>query len=107
MDDRKDYLKTNRGFLADLMLKIQLTIKLIGDSRVQMIFKIIPVLCLLYLIIPTDLLFGPIDDAVILYFGMDFFIDLCPEVIVQEHLSRLQGKSSSTTEDVIDVDFKE
>ena len=107
MNNEKDIWKTGRGFLADVVLKIQLTARLVSDQRVSTALKLIPVFCLAYLIIPFDLLIGPIDDAVVIYFGMDFFISLCSETIVQEHLAKIQGRSSTQDEDVIDVDFRE
>ncbi len=97
------------GFFGDIVTKIRLTIELIKDSRVSVWVKLIPAACLIYLVSPVDLLVGPIDDAVILYVGMDFFIDLCPREVAREHLARIQGKplQSNQDEDVIDVDFKE
>jgi len=97
------------GFIGDILTKIRLSIELIKDPRVSLWVKAIPAISLLYLIVPLDLLIGPIDDAVILYVGMDFFIDLCPRDVVREHLARIQEKPlpPKQDEDVIDVDFKE
>jgi len=97
------------GFIGDILTKIRLTFELFKDPRVSTWVKAIPVFSLLYLIVPLDLLIGPIDDAVILYVGMDFFIDLCPREVVNEHLARLQGKPVQQKKDdeVIDVEFKE
>lgn len=97
-----------KGFISDVILKLRLTMHLIKDERVPVWLKLIPLFCLVYLIIPVDLLFGPIDDAVILYFGMDFFIDLCPPEVVSEYLEKLTGTSDSTeNQEIIDVNFKE
>lgn len=97
------------GFIGDILTKIRLTFELFKDPRVSTWVKAIPVISLLYLIVPLDLLIGPIDDAVILYVGMDFFIDLCPREVVNEHLARLQGKplEPKQGEDIIDIEFKE
>lgn len=97
------------GFIGDILTKLRLTLELFKDPRVSVWVKSIPVISLLYLISPLDLLIGPIDDAVILYVGMDFFIDLCPREVVSEHLVRIQGKhlQPKKDDDVIDVDFKE
>ena len=97
------------GFIGDILTKIRLTFELFKDPRVSTWVKAIPVISLLYLIVPLDLLIGPIDDAVILYVGMDFFIDLCPREVVNEHLARLQGKplEPKQDEDIIDIEFKE
>jgi uncharacterized membrane protein YkvA (DUF1232 family) len=97
------------GFFNDLMLKIRLTIKLVQDDRIDMLVRAIPVLCLIYLIVPIDLLIGPIDDAMVIYFGMDFFISLCPREIVDAYLSELQGagKVEPPEEPIIDAEFKD
>jgi len=107
--DFKYWKDLGGGFLNDLILKIRLTIKLVQDDRVDMLIRAIPVLCLVYLIVPIDLLFGPIDDALVLYFGMDFFISLCPRDVVEEYLAELQstGKVSQTQETIIDAEFKD
>jgi uncharacterized membrane protein YkvA (DUF1232 family) len=96
------------GFISDVILKIQLVIKLIQDDRIDTWVKAIPVFCLIYLVVPIDLLIGPIDDALILYFGMDLFISLCPQDIVNEYLVNLKGQSKSpSNEEIIDAEFKE
>ena len=107
MNNGNETRKTGKGFFSDILLKIQLTVKLVGDPRVSFSLKLIPILCLIYLILPLDLLFGPVDDAVILYFGMDVFISMCPDAIVQEYTSRLNGENYQEDGEVIDVDFKE
>lgn len=96
------------GFISDVILKIKLVIRLIQDDRIDIWVKAIPVFCLIYLIVPIDLLIGPIDDAIILYVGMDLFISLCPQDIVSEYLINLKGQSESpSNEEVIDAEFKE
>ncbi len=96
------------GFISDVILKIKLVIRLIQDDRIDIWVKAIPVFCLIYLIVPIDLLIGPIDDAIILYVGMDLFISLCPQDIVSEYLINLKGQSESpSNEEVIDAEIKE
>ena len=96
------------GFISDVILKIRLTINLLKDERVSTWYKLIPVLCLVYLIVPLDFLFGPIDDAVILYLGMDWFISLCPANLVQEHTDKIKAKpAKKESGQVVDAEFKE
>jgi hypothetical protein len=105
----------NNKFFGDIVLKAKLTLRLLKDSRVPFYLKLLPVLCLVYLIVPTDILIGPIDDAIVLYLGMDFFIDFCPREVVAEHLRDLRAQDTSAPaspetpkeEDVIDAEFKE
>lgn len=107
MSERRQIIRSGRGFFSDIVLKIRLTIELLKDKRVDFWLKMIPILCLFYLIMPLDLLIGPIDDAVVLYIGMDFFIELCPEDVVNEHLKKIQhSKSDSNSASVVDVEFK-
>jgi uncharacterized membrane protein YkvA (DUF1232 family) len=96
------------GFVSDIILKIRLTINLLKDKRVSPWYKLIPALCLVYLIVPLDFLFGPVDDAVVLYMGMDWFISACPADLVQEHTEKIQRKAEKKEPDqVIDAEFKE
>lgn len=98
----------NNYFFSDIIQKFKLTFRLVKDPRVKTWLKLIPLSCLLYLIVPIDLLIGPIDDAIIIYLGMDLFIDLCPKEIVEEHLNELNlAGASSPDDEVIDVEFTE
>jgi uncharacterized membrane protein YkvA (DUF1232 family) len=101
----------NKQFFSDIVLKFKLTLRLVKDNRVSFWFKLIPISCLVYFIVPMDLLVGPIDDAILFYLGMDVFIEMCPKDIVQEHLADLRGQPvqppAAPDEDVIDAEFKE
>lgn len=98
----------DKNFFSEIVRKFKLTLRLVKDQRVSPWLKLIPVFCLIYLIVPIDLLIGPIDDAVVIYFGMDLFIDLCPAEIVREHMRDLGvDKGTDQGEDVIDAEFKE
>jgi uncharacterized membrane protein YkvA (DUF1232 family) len=107
MNNKSILGNTGPGFISDVILKVRLTINLLKDQRVSLWYKLIPVLCLVYLISPVDFLFGPVDDAVIVYFGMDLFISLCPAAIVQEYTNRIKGTQNSSEPDkVVDAEFK-
>jgi hypothetical protein len=55
-----------------------------------------------------DFLFGPVDDAVVLYMGMDWFISACPANLVQEHTEQFKGKAEKKEPgQVVDAEFKE
>lgn len=97
------------GFFKDILFKFRLMLRLIGDNRVDMLLKLIPISTLIYLIMPLDFLFGPIDDAVVIYAGMELFIQLCPQEVVNEHMLVLKGSPSSdksAEQNVIDAGFK-
>jgi hypothetical protein len=96
------------GFISDIILKVRLTINLLKDTRINSLYKLIPIFCLIYLIIPLDFLFGPVDDAVVIYFGMDAFISLCPAEIVQEYRDKISGQEKKKeTPDIIEAEFKD
>lgn len=103
---------TNPGFLKDLMLRIKLILRLMGDSRVNPIIKLLPIGTLIYLIMPLDLP-GPFDDAAVLWLGNSLFVELCPPHVVQEHLTQLRQippvnwDSAAQPDDVVDAEYRE
>ena len=101
----------NKYFFADIVEKVKLTFRLVKDDRVSFWLKLIPISCLVYFIVPMDLLIGPIDDAILMYLGMDVFIEMCPKDLVAEHLADIRGQavpsSAAPDEDVIDAEFKD
>lgn len=107
------------GFLPEIGLRIKLILKLLGDRRVNIFLKAIPVASLIYLIFP-DLAVGPIDDALVIWLASYLFVELCPDDVVEYHLSRLKhvvlpGETApagtpppeAPKPDVIDAEFKE
>jgi uncharacterized membrane protein YkvA (DUF1232 family) len=71
--------------------EIRLVMRLMGDRRVPMLLKLIPIGTLVYFIIPIDLLVGPIDDAVVIGLGLYLFIELCPPDVVAEHRQAIRN----------------
>jgi hypothetical protein len=108
------------GFFPEIGLRIKLILKLMGDRRVNIFLKVIPVASLIYLIFP-DLAIGPIDDALVIWLASYLFVELCPDAVVEEHLERLHhvvlpGEPASVTTpqtnaepkgDVVDAEFSE
>ena len=72
----------------DILLRIKLILRLLGDSRVSPLLKALPVGTVFYLLFP-DLAPGPIDDAAIIWLGAYLFVELCPPGVVQEHMEAL------------------
>jgi hypothetical protein len=87
---RKLIYPKSEGFFDGLMLRIKLIMRLIGDSRVSPVLKLLPIGSLIYLIMPLDVP-GPIDDALVIWLASYFFIELCPPDVVQEHLEALKA----------------
>ena len=98
------------SFLSGVWLRFRLMIRLWKDDRINNWLKLIPLFSLAYLVIPLDIP-GPFDDAAVLWFGMQLFIELCPSEIVREHLDELKNDQHDTrigeNENVVDADFKE
>jgi uncharacterized membrane protein YkvA (DUF1232 family) len=98
------------NFFSNALLRFKLIIRLMKDQRIKAWLKIIPVFCLVYFVSPFDIP-GPIDDALVIWFGTEFFIELCPQDIVMEYSRELQKTETPTyaksPQDVVDADFKE
>ena len=94
------------NILQDLILRAKLIARLMGDKRVNGLYKLLPWVSIIYLISPIDLIsgalmpvLGAVDDVAIMWFGLASFIELCPPHVVEEHLAALTGEASS---DVVD-----
>jgi len=88
---------TSGGMLKDLVMRIKLILRLMGDRRVNFFLKFLPIASLAYLFWPADLIpglvlpiIGAVDDAAILWLGSYLFVELCPPEVVQEHLEKLR-----------------
>ena len=97
------------NILQDLILRAKLITRLMGDSRVNALYKILPWASLIYLISPIDFIsgalvpvIGAVDDVAIMWFGIASFIELCPPFVVEEHLAALTGEAPS---DVVDAEI--
>ncbi len=100
------------GFFRELTTRAKLVLRLMGDRRVSIFLKALPVFSLAYFLIP-DLVPGPLDDAFIIWLGSYLFVELCPEWVVAEHLQHLRSvvpgewKDLSDGEGPIDGQFHE
>jgi len=102
----------SKGFFQDLLLRIKLILRLMGDGRVSPFLKLIPIGALVYLVSPLDLAIGPIDDAAVVWLGLYLFQELCPPDVVQEHMIALGGalpekQQPIPEEDIIEAEFRE
>jgi uncharacterized membrane protein YkvA (DUF1232 family) len=84
------------GLLASIVRRLALVWRLFTDERVSWGVKTIPVLTVLYILSPVDLMpelvtgpVGGIDDLAALLLGLNLFIELSPPEIVREHLRQL------------------
>jgi uncharacterized membrane protein YkvA (DUF1232 family) len=85
------------GFWVELINSFRLTWRLLRDTRVPWPIKLIPLIVLLYIVSPIDLIpdfvlgLGQLDDLTILILGVQVFVSLSPRSIVQQHRDDLNG----------------
>ncbi|MBI3152692.1 MAG: DUF1232 domain-containing protein [Chloroflexi bacterium] len=104
------------GVIRNVINQLKLIFRLMGDSRVNFLAKLIPIGTLIYLVSPVDAIsipiIGAVDDAALLWLGSYIFTELCPPDVVAEHMKELAGnmKTGDTQGDVVDgeaTDIKE
>jgi len=88
--NRKITTSKSGSFFQDLSLRLKLILRLLGDSRVSPMLKLLPIGSLVYLVVP-DIVPGPIDDAAVIWLATYLFVELCPPNVVQEHLEALNA----------------
>jgi hypothetical protein len=81
------------GAFQGLANRIKLIMRLMGDSRVSPLLKLIPVVSLVYLVFP-DIAPGPIDDAAVIWISTYLFVEMCPPQVVKEHQDSIEGTGS-------------
>ncbi len=108
MSENKDrkIITAKGGVFNDLVMRIKLIIRLMGDPRVNPLLKLLPIGALVYFIIP-DLVIGPFDDVAVMWLGGYLFIEMCPPEIVQEHMQAISQVIPSTWEDPKEMAGKE
>lgn len=88
------------GVFKGLVNRGRLAFRLIKDARVPIYLKAIPAIAVLYVISPLDFIpdvaigFGQLDDIGVLLAGIEGFIALCPQYVVEEHLAEINGIDS-------------
>ena len=99
----------SRGLISEFTLRLKLILRLLGDRRVSVFLKLLPIGALVYLVWPLDFIpvlpiIGALDDAAILSIGGYLFIELAPPEVVSEHMKSLSSNMDSTPEDVVDAE---
>jgi uncharacterized membrane protein YkvA (DUF1232 family) len=116
MAEKKDIMiPPQGGVIRDVILRVKLIFRLIGDRRVSPWLKIIPVAGIAYLLSPLDLIpditlpvIGELDDAAVLWLTNAFFIELCPPNVVKEHVKALTANASAGDEgEIVDAESVE
>jgi hypothetical protein len=86
------------GVFHDLLKRVKLIVRLMGDRRVSPLLKLLPIGTLVYFVVP-DIAPGPLDDAAIIWLGTYLFVELCPPDVVREHMNTLTS--------VVDAEWRE
>jgi uncharacterized membrane protein YkvA (DUF1232 family) len=98
------------GVVRNVLNQLKLIFRLMGDSRVSIFAKLIPVGALIYLVSPVDAIsipfIGAVDDAALLWLGSYVFTELCPPAVVAEHMKELAGNMDldGTQGEVVDAE---
>jgi uncharacterized membrane protein YkvA (DUF1232 family) len=114
-------IDTSGGMFNEMLLRIKLILRLMGDRRVSPLLKLLPIASLVYLVVPTDFLpLLPFDDAAVILLASYLFVELAPPEIVQEHMAIMnnvipgawqdpnqppQDANTSKTSNTIDSEF--
>jgi uncharacterized membrane protein YkvA (DUF1232 family) len=98
-------------WIENILKEVQLIWRLLWDRRVPLWMKGIPVLAVLYVLSPLDLIpdviigLGQLDDLGILIGSLRLFRSMIPEEIIREHLEIIEGKIIEVTDyQVLDED---
>lgn len=112
----RDISQRSSNFFNDLVDRFRLISRLMMDSRVNPLIKILPIGTLAYAIWPVDFP-TPIDDVFVIWLGTTLFVQLCPPDVVEEHMRALQSGGATvhwqdtppgaSTGDVIDGEYFE
>jgi uncharacterized membrane protein YkvA (DUF1232 family) len=99
------------GVFKDIIVRLKLVLRLMGDSRVNIFVKILPIVSLAYLIWPIDLIAGipglsALDDIAIVSLGNYLFVELCPPDVVNEHMKSLTSNldPGSASDEIVDAE---
>ena len=98
------------GAMRSFVNRLKLIARLMADSRVNVLLKLLPVASLGYLILPADLIpvvpfLSALDDAAILWMGSSLFVELCPDDVVEEHKKALESNlRGDPSEEIVDVE---
>lgn len=85
--------KDTTGKPQGLGAQFKLILRLLRDSRVNPLLKLLPVAATVYLISPFDSFLPVVDDAVVMGLGLYTFVELCPPEIVAEHRANLDAEA--------------
>ena len=102
LPERPEKPKDMLAWLREFFSQFGLAWQLFWDERVPFSTKLVPILTMLYLFVPIDLVpdaflgVGQVDDLVILLVGLRLFISLCPLELVDEYKHQSNNEKVDT-----------
>lgn len=112
MAEKKKIVVPQGGMMRDVVMRLKLITRLMGDGRVNFFIKFLPLASLAYLFWPIDAIalpiIGALDDAAILWIGSTLFVELCPTNVVNEHMQDIAASEGGEIVDAeaTDIDNK-
>lgn len=103
------------GSLGDLVGTLRLVWNLLRDGQVPGWIKTIPMLAVVYLLSPIDLLpdwllpgVGVMDDLAMILLSLKLLVDLSPPALVERYRQQFSGRRSpkAPDDDVIDATYR-
>jgi uncharacterized membrane protein YkvA (DUF1232 family) len=106
------------GFWKEFWYQVRLVWLLLRDPEVPIYIKVVPLVALIYVLIPTDLIpdvfpvMGQLDDITALLVGGKVFIEMAPNHVVRKYLDELHrratmGSVDDGTEDPASVEIED
>ena len=102
--------------LRALIGQARLAIRLFREPRVPTALKAVPVIALLYVLSPIDLVpdfipgLGQLDDLGVILAALELFVRLCPTTVLTFHrdavAQRRRYAPMTATDDIIEAEFR-
>ncbi len=86
------------GFWMNLFNSFRIAWRLLWDNQVPISAKLVPILTILYILSPIDLIpdfivgLGQLDDLAILLLGVKLFIAVSPKDVVERIRAEIEGR---------------
>lgn len=96
---------TDQGFWREMLRQARLAWYLIRSPEVPLYLKALPVLAIIYVLVPTDIIpdvfpvIGQLDDITALLVGAKVFIELAPQDVVAQYVRAARGSAPAATGD--------
>jgi uncharacterized membrane protein YkvA (DUF1232 family) len=103
--DRDQREREQLGWFREFLRSFELAWQLLWDNRVPLSTKLVPLLAVLYIVSPIDIIpdyllgIGQVDDLLLAVIGMRMFISLAPPEVVAQYTKFGAASGDRTGED--------